>query len=277
MGVVSRIYDAGTGTSFGRILLQNLNVRDHAIPDEIERRQFDQRYSIVSQNLYEALLVKDKCLEQIRAHTEKINQGAICRYDARSGVIHVDETVDNDVNLYFKDFFIRGNMAFEGLQQIGHFLGYNINFAFEDTAKSFEAGKRKFLAEYPGKKSEGLVQVLEEHRGVWYQQFIKHRNVIEHRGFKYPQIKYVLDQNDKVKVLFPVFEQRTTEQLLGLLYENLTSFCEDIVICLLNLKLLPDRVIILIPEGQRDQANPAKYRVGLRVNQNSKEVVFPLS
>lgn len=277
MGVMSRIYDAGTGSPFGRTLLQNLNIRDHAIQGEAEKRQFDERYSIVSQNLYEALLVKDKCIEQVKTHIDKVNQGTICSYNSRNGVISVDETVDNDVNLYFKDFFIRGNMAFEGLQQLGDFLGYNVKFAFADTTKSFEEGKKKFLAENPGGKVEGLIQVFEGHRGAWYQQFIKHRNAIEHRGSKYPKINYVLDENDKVKVLFPVFAKRTTEQLLDLLYENLLSFCEDTVVSLLSLKLPPDKVIIIMPEDQRDPANPAKYRVGLRVNENGKESIYPIN
>ena len=57
MGVVRRMYEAGTADPFGRMLMQNLGIRDHAIPDEEKRLQFDQLYGIVSQNLYEALLV----------------------------------------------------------------------------------------------------------------------------------------------------------------------------------------------------------------------------
>ena len=168
-------------------------------------------------------------------------------------------------------------MAFEGLQQIGHFLGHNINFAFEDTTASFERGKKKYLADHPGEKSEGLVQIIEGHRGAWYRQFLKLRNDIEHRGFKYPEIKYVLDESDQVKVVFPVFGRRTTEQLLNLLYINLMSFCEDVIVYLLSVKLPPDKVIVVMPEDQQDSAHAAKYRVGIKVNENGVEKVFPLS
>lgn len=263
-GILRLAYERGINDPFmARMLFQITQIRDCVYRGD-ERKKFDKKYEPIFQNLFEARMAKEHCERLIETHTKKIKNKEICEYKSEDPVIRINETIDNDLNLFFKDFFIRGTIALRGLVKFAGFLGYNLSFAVISNEKKHLKKKRKFLGENQDEKFKDLCQMIDDDRKSWYLTFSEIRDAIEHDGFKVPSINYVLDKDNEVKPMYPTIDYQRIEELFDICWRNLFRFCEDIIIFLLSMKLRDPFTIIVIPEDKRDPASPIKYKVTVR-------------
>lgn len=263
-GVLRLAYEYGSSDPFmARMLFQTTQIRDFIYKDN-ERKNFDEIYNPVFQNLFEAKMVKEKCEQLLKSHSEKIKNNEICSYKPEDPVIRINQTIDNDLNLFFKDFFIRGTIALRSLVKFAGFLGFNISFSISSDEKKYLEKKNKFLNKNPGEKFKELCDMIDNDRKSWYLIFSDIRNKIEHEGFKLPDIQYVLGGNGEIKVFYPTINYQKIEDILNICWQNIFRFCEDIVVFLLSTKLKDPFVIVTILEDRRDRANPVKYKVSVK-------------
>jgi len=263
-GVLRLAYEYGTSDPFmARMLFQIMQIRDFVYRDN-ERKKFDEIYNPIFQNLFEAKVAKEKCDQLLKTHSEKIKNNEICEYKPEDPVIRINQIIDNDLNLFFKDFFIRGTIALRSLVKFAGFLGFNISFVIVSEEKKYLEKKDKFLNKNLDEKFKKLCEMVENDRKNWYLIFSDIRNKIEHEGFKLPDIQYVLGRNNEIKVSYPTINHQRIEEILNICWQNIFRFCEDIIVFLLSIKLKNPLTIVAIPRDRRDQANPVKYRVSVK-------------
>lgn len=262
-GILRRALNFGSTDPFAaRIIFQMCKIRNLVYVNNDDIKAFDETYNPVMQNLLEAKTVKDKCIDLIKEYNTKIKLNKIAVLN-NNGVINVDEIIDVDLNILFKDFFIRGKMAINGLVDFIKYIGYDIDFVFKKDSV-FVNGAEKFLLENPSDGFKRLISFISENRGKWYSSFIKLRNDIEHRGFRLPDIEYWLNGDDIVAV-YPAFkvgdDYLNIEKFLNLLWNNLFNLCEDLSVFFVALKLPASLSIKLIPKQNRAPNMPIKYEV----------------
>ncbi len=247
-GVLRLAYEYGTSDSFmARMLFQIMQIRDFVYKND-ERKKFDEIYNPIFQNLFEAKVAKEKYEQLLKTHSEKIKNSEICSYKPEDPVIRINEIIDNDLNLFFKDFFIRGIIALRNLVKFAGFLGFNISFSIISEEKKYLVKKNKFLNKNPDEKFKELCKVIEEDRKSWYLIFSDIRNKVEHEGFKLPDIQYFLGKNNEIKVFYPTLNYQKIEDILGICWQNMFRFCEDIIVFLLSTKLKDPFIIVSISE-----------------------------
>jgi hypothetical protein len=55
--------------------------------------------------------------------------------------------------------------------------------------------------------------------------------------------------------------KKTIEEILGSYWQSMSTFCEEVTVFLLSLKLKKDMIIVFIPEEKRDKNLPVRYIV----------------
>lgn len=269
-GTIQHVFDFGSSDPFvARMMLQVFEMRDFVFkPEEIDA--FDKAYNPFLQNMTETKIVKDRCIDLVKIHTEGIISGKLARM---KGVTReVDECIDTDLNIWFKDFFIRGNMASKNLIRFAGFFGYNISFMFGNFDK-FEKGKKKFLEKHQKEIDRYFIDMIEDHREKWYEPFASFRAKIEHDGFSFPDIKYK-SSGGKIEPVIAKFGSLSLEQYLNMLWENLFYFCEEVIMLLFVSKLPSNYSIISIPEKDRDPQKPIRYKITLGMPDDSRKVEY---
>lgn len=245
---------------YNRFLFQNLEIRCFVVPKN-KRAEFDKNYDHLLQNLKEAKFAKELCFKYIEEHKEAIRSG-------KDGILighqlNINNPIDTELNMFFKDFFIRNSIAIEMLQNLlRKSFGYNINFLFTDVEKDFKKGAEKFKLQKDDPRFKNLVNFIKTHRDGWYSDFKNLRNDIEHDGYKLPEIKHNI-LNGKVNVVIPYYKNHSIEQILNTGWINLTTLCEEILIFIMSLELKTPYVIWKIPEDKRSQFNYMRYKVSI--------------
>lgn len=261
--VIGRLHGGGLSDPFiARMMMGICDIRDFIFTQDKERREFDKYYNSVRQNLQEARFVKDKFKEVYENHLDKVMNGNIAKYE--ESFIKVDETVDFDCNIYFKDFFIRGYIALDCLKMLtDKIFDTNIEFFFKPD-KSFEQGMNRFKAKYPGYLFKFFIDMLIDERKTWFSLFVEMRRKIEHKGFELAKVQYILKGNVIIPI-FPKIGKREIVDEFELIWENLFSFCEDVIVMMFSSKITKKSGlgIMHIPENMRDQLKPIKYKVSI--------------
>ena len=116
-------------------------------------------------------MVKEKCEQLLKTHSEKIKNNEICSYKPEDPVIRINQVIDNDLNLFFKDFFIRGTIALRSLIKFAGFLGFDISFSIISDKKKYLEKKNKFLNKNPDEKFKELCDMIDNDRKSWYLIF----------------------------------------------------------------------------------------------------------
>jgi hypothetical protein len=261
-GVLYGPVKAGAEDDFyNRFLLQNTNIRSFVIPKE-KRLEFDQDYDAFLQNLLEAKIAKANAIHELARHREEIATG-------KDGIVtghqlNVNKPIDDELNLFFKDFFIRGTMATEGLRNLlNKWFGYNIAFLFTDDEKKFNKGSSAFKLNKDDPRFLTLSGFIKTHRDGWYRSFKDLRDKIEHRGFHLPRIKHIVNAAGKVEIIVPKLGDQTLEDVLEIAWNNLSNLCEETYIFIASLELKKDFIIWKIPEEKRGNHNWARFKVAV--------------
>lgn len=262
VGVLRKAYDIGAGDDFyTRFLFGHGNIRTCVYGKE-KQLEYDNSFHPVIQNLIEMKIVKDKCVSVISKHIEAVKTGTDGKYHGNQ--IDVNEPIDDELNIFFKDFFIRGQMAVEALIKHSLYMGSNIGFLFKEDEKKFRRGLKNFVLKEDDERFKALSEFIKNHKTVWYESFRDLRCKIEHDGWSLPALKYSLDESLKVKVHIPSFPDKTIIEMLEIYWQNMALFCEEVVVFLLSLKLRDNMVIVYLPEEQRDKQMPVRYIVSLK-------------
>lgn len=247
-----------------RIFWQILKIRDHVYRNKEEALAFDKKHGPVFQNLLEAKVAKQRCIDLMRDHRLRVRRRETASYDPKGdGVIHIREAVDMELNMAFKDFFIRGNIALKALVKLTGYLGYNMSFAFTDE-KKYQSKKDKFLKAHPEKEFVEYVALLEQDRKNWYSLFIEIRNAIEHDGFELPNINYLLGEDDEIKTFYPTINNQDLQDILEKCWQNIFSLTEEMIVFLMKHKIQEPFTILHVPEARRSEKMPFKYVIGMR-------------
>lgn len=261
-GVLYGPMKAGKDDDFyNRFLFQNMEIRSFVVPKN-KRLDFDHDYDAFYQNLIEAKMAKTFALRELARHQKEIDLG-------KDGIVtghqlNINHPIDDELNLFFKDFFIRGTMATTGLTKLlDKWFGYNIAFFFTDDEKKFEKGAMAFKLDRNDPRFQTLSDFIKSHRDGWYRNFKELRDRIEHRGFKLPQIKHRVDADGKIIILVPLLGKQTIEEVLEIAWTNLSNLCEEIYIFVASFELKDDYVVWRIPEEKRKDHNWARYKIAL--------------
>lgn len=260
---VKKILDYGNSDDFvARLMMEVFQIRDAVFEKDTSLiTKFDEKYKPILDNLIEMKIVMDKSIELIKKHIDEVSRDhANFFYDNKN--LHIYKTIDIDLNILFKDFFIRGRIATTYMNHLSKFLGVETSFMFY-TDDAFEKGKAKFLSTYTDENCVKLMKFIELHRGSWYKSFVDLRVDIEHGGFSVPEIAYYLDESDNIVVKIPTINNMEMNEYFNIVWSQMVCLCEDIIVLLLGLKLKPPYRIYHVPEKDRDPSNPAKYVAGI--------------
>ncbi|MDO8565315.1 MAG: SEC-C domain-containing protein [bacterium] len=259
VGVLRKGYDLGKDHDFYTRFLFGLgNIRSCAYGRD-KQLEYDKSFNPVFQNLLEMNIVKKKCVALISQHLEDVGAGKDGKYHGNQ--IDVNEPIDDELNIFFKDFFIRGEMAIGSLIAHSRYMGSNIGFLFSNDEKKLRKGLKNFVLDENDERFKGLNAFMKHHRASWYESFNDLRNKIEHEGWHLPDLHYTLDANHKVQVRLPVAPDQTIEEILESYWKSMSMFCEEVIVFLLSLKLGDDMIIVFIPEEKRDKNLPVRYIV----------------
>lgn len=262
IGVVKRIAKFEDGDDFyQRFYFQNMNIRDFVIAKE-KRNDFDKRYESVVQNLVEAKYARQLCYEEIEKHKRSIENKVDGIFSGTQ--ITVNNPIDVELNMFFKDFMIRTSMAIDGLIKLcSEQFGYNIGFLFSDSDKEFEKGANLFKLERTDPRFESLSAFIKLHRNGWYKDYRNLRIQIEHHGFKLEDIKYY-PHDGITKFVIPKYNSSPVTDMLDVGLNNLVNLCEEILVFIMSLELPNEFVIWRIPDELREKYYNAHYKVSLQ-------------
>lgn len=257
--IITKDYNYGSSDPFvARMMMEIFEIRDFVFAGEDKRRDFDKIYNPILQNLREARLARERCFELVNNYSQKVSDGKIANIE--NNTITIIESIDDDLNIWFKDFFIRGYIASKNLERLGKFLGYDISFFFENNSK-FEDGGKKFVESNPTGMHQFIIDMVSNDRREWYSDYVKIRNQIEHEGFCVPKIVYSMSKNKHIEAVFPRFSNIDILTYLDVTWNNLFAYFEDIMVFIMTLALPKELVIMNIPEKSRDPEKPIKYKV----------------
>jgi hypothetical protein len=254
---VLRAFPSEPGDDFLTRFLFGLGKIRNGAYSRDERLAYDQSFAPVFQNLKEMNLAKRKCREIISSHCEAVEAGADGLYHGNQ--IDIKVPIDDDLNLFFKDFFTRGQMAVECLMAHAGYMGFNISFMFSDNEKKFLKGAKEFPLDPDDDRFKALHGYITHHQQSWYTSFKGLRNGIEHAGWSLPAVRYRLDDKLGVNMVLPRHENREIVELLDDLWKGMINFIEELVVFLLSLKLKNNLVVMYLPPDKRNKNIPIPY------------------
>lgn len=243
-----------------RYLFGLTEMRTFICPQD-KRLEYDKHFQAVYQNLLEAKLARDLVIDLISTHNKSIESATDVIYTGNQ--INVDKPIDAKLNMFFKDFFIRGIMTIDSLNAHTRYMGYDTSFLFSDEEKKIKKGLKRFPIPETDPRFLHLKKLIDQTRQGWYTQFKELRRLIEHHGFQLPDVQYHL-AGDRVVAHYAKFGDsgtQTIEEVLSICWENLSCLCEEIIVLIISLKLSDEYVVVMIPPGRRDKHIPVKYAV----------------
>jgi len=259
-GTLTKAYDIKEGDDFfTRFIFQMGQIRDF-ISQKEDRLTYDHFYTTIFENLYEAKIARERCLELIAKHNDDVANGKSAYITGHQ--INVDDPIADDLNLFFKDFFIRGVMACDALFRHCAYMGYPISGLFSDKDKKRKQAEADFHILDTDPRRAQFFEYIEGHQKHWYRVFRDLRVQIIHHGWKLPKIVYRPVPGNKLEVLYPRVHNLTLEEILNISWSNMTNFCEETIVFFAGLKLPNnDFVILEIPPEKRDKALPVRFAV----------------
>jgi hypothetical protein len=258
-GVLRKSFSLEKGEDFFARFIFGMGKIRSCVYKHKDSNTYEKSFNRCFQNLVEMRLAKEKVTNLINEHLKKIENKEDGLYHGNQ--IDIDCPIGNDLNLFFKDFFIRGIMAIDGLKKHAEFMELKIDFLFSDQDKAFKKGLEKFPLDKNDERFESLLEFIKNHKKNWYSNFRELRRKIEHEGWSLEKIEYYLDAHNKVQVVVPKVQGKEILSLVNDYWDVTNHFCEEIITFLLGLKLDDEMFIQYIPKDKRNKHTPVKYIV----------------
>ena len=169
----------------------------------------------------------------------------------------MDENVDHALGQEVDAFLNAAARALKtGMQALALELGVNIGFLFQKQA-AFEAGLGALAAQDPP-----LAAYLEQARARWSETLVNRRNVIEHEGWRLPDVTYVR-VGSGVGANAPLVDGQEAAPYAAFMFDRLSCFVEEVTAHLLHRRLMDGVTITEVPRDQRPVEAPERFRVTL--------------
>lgn len=259
-GIVKKITDEGSSVPFiARAWLQVFEIRDQVFRSEQDHRAFDGAYMPILENLAECREARKAIWELCATYEEEVRSGGVVRNDGET--LHVDTSIDSELNSLVKEFFVKGHIALEALKSLNYLLGFSLS-ALMGSDENFKREKTKLLETSGGDESVGrIIAFVEEARKQWLGEFKDIRRHIEHHGWSLPPVDYIPLGDGKFAPVFPPLADKRLSEALIIFWNRLFDFCEQIVVAALGRQLKPPRYIVEIPQEKRDPDRPTRFKV----------------
>lgn len=263
IGILKKMSNKGlTHEQLTRQIFGIGQIKQHVLQDAKQKKDFDDIQVAFLDSLAEAGYCKKRIREIVAEHTVNIESGRAANMQAGSHQLNVTEDVSVELRTAFKGLFLFGDIALSHLEDFGRCLGYEMHFIIGND-KDFEVGVNDFVKKHDLGTIKFLAERIKEEREGWYKTFRKLRVDITHKGWKMPEPKYIPTAQG-VKVSFPsLIPGLDLVEGCEFIFKRLFEFTEDVCALLLASKLPQVFSLMYIPESQRDQSLPQKYKVVL--------------
>lgn len=253
--IVQKIADEGTRSPFvARLLLGVLKVRNAAIPDDNERKEFDRYYEVLTSPLFTARESSRNIVKIWTDHAEKISTGVIVEKGA--GSIHIAESIDRELRREVDSFLNAAARTMKnGLQSLGMHLGIDIGFMFKKKA-AFESGIARLE-----KISPSLAIYLNTAR-TWTEPLLKVRNDLEHSIWTLDRVRYDPTAIGLTAVEPSIGGYGVTE-FSSVWFDRLACFVEEFSVHCLQRKFPSGITVSEIPLASRQIESPERFVVSL--------------
>ncbi len=224
-GTLIKYKDTGSNDPFNaRMMFGVMKLRDLIVKNDLERNEFDDLYNPILENLDDCQESKNQLVSLILHHREQIETGTIVGFQNNGEIVEVKESIDRQVNQYFKDFFIKGEIALKALQYLVKRYGLDIGFFFQKINK-FDQGIKQLMESGSLRDKEFAKMLIEDRK--WHDFFNEVRSKIEHGGLSLGHAKYQ-NNNGKVTLLLPRINNQEIDKIVELMWTNVFEFSEDV-------------------------------------------------
>ncbi|HWB06118.1 MAG TPA: SEC-C metal-binding domain-containing protein [Verrucomicrobiales bacterium] len=262
-GVLRKSFSVEPGEDFfNRFIVQMSDIRKCVI-DSDDRDTYQESYECIFQNLVEARLARAHVKDLISDHNRRLQT-------KEDGIIHghqidIVEPIDDDLNLFFKDFFIRGVMVIDQLFEDSARMGYPIKNLFSEQEKKRCEAIENFPLTNEDERFKSLLAFIDGHKASWYGKFKELRTMIEHRGWSLPPVSYQTVPGNRVAAKYPQVLGIGLVEIIEISWNNLTNLCEEILVFIAGLKLPDNLIMVKLSEEEQELIRvPVRYAVRLR-------------
>lgn len=243
-----------------RFLAGISNIVNHVFKDDAKALQeFEDLHHAIYVSLDEALLAADMSIQIMEEITQRLKDQS--EESLKTGQININ--TPPELNLFVKDFFIRGNIATDFLaNRLAPYLGFNISFLFGREDKKFNDQLALFKKENPYQVvTDYLIPKILKEREMWVNEFCIVRNKIEHAGFQLPRTKAFIDKREIRPLFYEIQEGTPLSDSLRAIWKSLFELCEDIIVLLLATKLKGYMCLACLSEKERDPQMPLRFKL----------------
>ena len=220
---------------------------------EAERYKFDEKWDPVLRDLDSARNIARNIPALITAHRVSVETGRIIRFQRNA--FEISESIGEPLRSDFGHFLTVCARAAKDTQNVVKYFGPDIGFLFASERK-FSAGVTK-LESYGHK---ALTQFLRMTRKTWSEELRERRRVLEHTGWRLPDINYKKVGDSKISMIEPELDGTPVSRYVLETFNRLASFVENMVVYSFQCALKTMGVgIAEIPVGERPTDYPKRF------------------
>ena len=254
--LIQKISGEGTSTPFvARVHLGLVELRDHALADEVERRAFDEDLIPLVENLAAVRKAAHRIASTIKTHAERVRVGAAVVH--RGPAVEVDESIDRDLTDALGKLYERGYAASKSLQAVTRRLGLSIGWLFQK-----EAAFREGIESYRQRGQEALADYLAAVR-AWSQEFLARRAAFTHSGEGTVASEYRLGTNHTIEFVPPGVDGMPLDQYALRTANRIIRLAEDLVAHAVASRLKSPMILCEIPREVRDPSIVRRFKLGI--------------
>jgi hypothetical protein len=254
------LMDEGTSSPFvARLLYQVYKILDTVSTSEKEKNEFKASYNVIFENARATFKIIKKLRRLRDEHEQKLKNGMLIRIESGNS-ISILEPIDDEYRECVKDFFIKGEIAIEGIIALADAWNLKIDFFFKKE-KKFDRGSIE-LIESRREQGEWIIENVRWARDNWYEKFNETRNLIIHHNYHIPNVRYDIVNKRSVVARFPTLEDgRDILEHLEYVFPLYMELIEECVVFILSTRMQPYQHIKEIPENERNHEIPIRYEI----------------
>jgi len=261
---IQQVSDYGTANPIvARLSLQTKELLQfYNLSDKQKEEIFGLMFSSIQPKLMTCFRIMEQLTKEVREHQKRIDEEGL-EFQAHGRAYTLPSILD--LQLHAETFLYSGKSALRDLTDIFSIL-FSKDFQKEARFdKVIRWSKKEFGPADP------LTKMLEDDESTWIKKIVRMRNSVEHPG-GHSGILHIenfssIEEERKVLVIEPVWYLNTEEKVpiaheMDVMVTNLLTFCEEtLILCLEKFKKGFPIVIVEIPEKERDEKCPIRFRM----------------